>query len=141
MNNALKNNIYLLQTRALATLKTPLINLKEYEGRLKSSSKDLLRTGGQKLKDYRKALAVHPWHMISTQSQTIDNCETRINLLDPQNVLRRGFSITFLNGKILKEVNWVKKDDIISTRLYDGSIISTVESTVKDEENERKEET
>jgi len=141
VNNALRNNIYLLQTRALATLKTHLINLKEYEGRLKSSSKDLLRTGGQKLKDYRRALAVHPGHMISIQSQKIDNCEMRINLLDPQNVLRRGFSITFLNGKILKEVTWVKKDDIISTRLYDGSIISTVESTGKDEGNERKEET
>ena len=134
--NTLKNNIYLLQTNALAALKTPFVDLKAYEGRLKNAGNVLLKNSGRKLKDYRKVLGVHPWHMLSIQSQKIENYETKIDLLDPHNVLSRGYSITCLNGKILKGTGRVRKGDIINTRLHEGSITSIVESTGGNEKNE-----
>jgi exodeoxyribonuclease VII large subunit len=126
---SLKDDIHLLQTRALAILRTPLVDLKEYEGRLKNAGSVLMKSGYQRLKDYAKVLDVHPGHVLSMYSQRLARYETKIDLLDPRNVLKRGYSITYLDGKILKEIGLVRKDDIITTRLYDGSITSVVEST------------
>ena len=134
--NTLKNNSYLLQTNALAALKTPFVDLLAYEGRLRNSGSLLLKNSGQKLKDYKKVLEVRPWHMLSIQSQRIENYNTKIGLLDPHNVLSRGYSITFLNGTILKGTGRIRKGDIISTSLHEGAITSIVESTGEKEKNE-----
>ena len=134
-NNTLRNNIYLLQTHSLAILKTPLVDLKGYEGRLKNAGRGLIKSSHQKLRDYRKVLSVHPGHVISMQSQRLGHCETKIRLLDPRNILKRGYSITYLSGEILKDTGPVKKNDIINTRLYNGAIISMVQSIGENEEN------
>lgn len=130
---ALRNDIYVLQSRALAILKTPLVDLKGYEGRLKSAAEGLTKSSYQKLKDCKKILHVYPAHTLSIESQRIDNYEARLNLLNPHNVLKRGYSITSLNGQVLKEIDRVKKGDIINTLLSDGSIASTVEKAGRTE--------
>ena len=38
----------------------------------------------------------------------------------------KGYSISSVNGKVIKKATDVKKDDIISTSLKDGNIISKV---------------
>ena len=52
--------------------------------------------------------------------------ENSLKILDPVNVLKRGYTITSINGKIIKESNILKKDDIIDTRFSDGSVNSKV---------------
>jgi exodeoxyribonuclease VII large subunit len=52
--------------------------------------------------------------------------EQAIMLLDPARVLKRGFSITRHNGKILKDAAQAGKGDVLETRLYNGSITSIV---------------
>ncbi len=47
-------------------------------------------------------------------------------MLNPENVLKRGYTITSLNGKILKSSKGLKKDDIIDTLFTDGIISSNV---------------
>ena len=132
----LKNNIYMLQTHALATLRDPSITLAAYEARIRNVSEGLLRSNYQKLKDFRKILEVHPGHILSLQLRRLENFETKIVLLNPHNILKRGYSITYSNGKILKDTGSVKKDDIINTRLYNGYITSVVESTEEDKKGE-----
>jgi len=132
---ALRENIRELQTKALTALKKPSVNIKEYEGKLGNASEGLIKNNRQKMKDFRKVLSVHPVHMLSMQTQKLENYKITIQLLDPQNVLNRGYSITYLNGKALKDAGAAKKDDIINTRLYNGSIVSIVES-VREEKKE-----
>lgn len=50
-----------------------------------------------------------------------------LRLLDPVNILKRGYSITYFRGKAVTDAKVVKEGDIIITKLYDGSIKSTVE--------------
>jgi exodeoxyribonuclease VII large subunit len=133
---ALRNNIYLFHTRALSTLRTPSLNLKAFEGRLKNASEGLIKNNHQKLGELRKVLSVYPGHMLSLQLKILESYEIKINLLAPREVMKRGYSITYLNGKVLKDPDSVRKDDIISTRLYSGSIVSIVESTGEDQESE-----
>jgi exodeoxyribonuclease VII large subunit len=49
-----------------------------------------------------------------------------LDILDPANVLKRGYSITTLNGKILKNASEAKEGDILKTRLSKGEVESEV---------------
>jgi exodeoxyribonuclease VII large subunit len=49
-----------------------------------------------------------------------------LKMLNPENVLKRGYTITSLNGKILKKCKKVKKEDLLDTKFSDGSIRSKV---------------
>ncbi len=53
-------------------------------------------------------------------------CDTRVRLLDPVHVLKRGFSITFVNGQTVTDAKGVHPGEEIETRLANGSIRSTV---------------
>ena len=132
----LRKSIYLLQTQTLSLLRTPSINIKAYEERLKGSLNVVISNNSRKLGDYVHSVTIHPRHMLSIESKTLEHLEIKAGLLDPVNVLKRGYSITYLHGKAVRGTASVRKDDIINTRLYDGSITSRVESIKEKTENE-----
>jgi len=47
-------------------------------------------------------------------------------LSNPENILKRGFSITLKNGKVLKDTDQIIENDIIETKLYKGTLTSIV---------------
>ncbi len=51
--------------------------------------------------------------------------------MHPDNVLKRGYSITMINGKAITRLKEVKETDMLQTILVDGSIISEVKSIKK----------
>ena len=56
----------------------------------------------------------------------VKNIIDKLELLNPLNILGRGYSITYLDDKALKNVSDVKKDDVLSIRLSNGLIKSKV---------------
>jgi exodeoxyribonuclease VII large subunit len=52
--------------------------------------------------------------------------ENTLNVLKPENVLLRGYTITSVNGKVLKSVGQINAEDIIDTQFIDGSVRSRV---------------
>jgi exodeoxyribonuclease VII large subunit len=52
--------------------------------------------------------------------------ENTISILNPENVLKRGYTITSVNGKILKVKQNLKADEIIDTQFSDGTIKSKI---------------
>ncbi|WP_373518271.1 exodeoxyribonuclease VII large subunit [Pricia sp.] len=68
---------------------------------------------------------------LERKSLRLKNVEKNIHNLSPQNVLKRGYSITQLNGKSVRSPNQVKVGDSLTTVLYEGSVSSTVNSTKK----------
>lgn len=56
----------------------------------------------------------------------LDNLKTKLELLNPLNILDKGYSVTTVNGKIVKSVNDVNSGDVVSTKLSDGLIESIV---------------
>jgi exodeoxyribonuclease VII large subunit len=56
----------------------------------------------------------------------LDSLENTLTILKPENVLQRGYTITSLNGIILKTSNQVLDNNIIDTRFSDGSVRSKV---------------
>ncbi|MBP5589376.1 MAG: exodeoxyribonuclease VII large subunit, partial [Bacteroidales bacterium] len=58
---------------------------------------------------------------------------TRLNYLDPQNVVARGYTISYKDGKIIKSISDLQEGSIIRTRFRDGYADSEVTSTNKKE--------
>lgn len=58
----------------------------------------------------------------------IKNFEQAIRFLDPINVLQRGYSITCLREKTIKDSSELQTGDIIRTKVYKGSVNSKVEA-------------
>ena len=56
----------------------------------------------------------------------VKNIIDKLNLLNPLNILSRGYSVTFLNDKALKSVKKVNLNDILDVKLSDGSLKTKV---------------
>lgn len=56
----------------------------------------------------------------------LNSINDKIEILSPQNTLKRGYSLTTLNGRALTDASQVKPGDILTTHLQKGEIKSTV---------------
>jgi exodeoxyribonuclease VII large subunit len=56
----------------------------------------------------------------------VSGLENTLYILTPQNVLKRGYTITSMNGKILKNSTLVQENDLINTLFSDGKVRSRV---------------
>ena len=51
----------------------------------------------------------------------------KLNVINPEQILSRGYSLTFTNdGKIASDAKLLKKDDVLETRLAKGKVKSKV---------------
>ncbi|MFZ4520708.1 MAG: exodeoxyribonuclease VII large subunit [Bacteroidales bacterium] len=73
---------------------------------------------------------------IQSHSVTLAGMERNIRLLDPVNVLNRGYSISIVDGKALKSVGEANAGSTLKTILGDGEITSTIQSGKITENND-----
>lgn len=64
---------------------------------------------------------------LALQNQNMDSLEKKIKLLNPLNILQRGYSITYFKGIPLTDPGKVVEGDHIETRLFLGTVRSTVD--------------
>ena len=65
-------------------------------------------------------------NLLNMNNVRIMGLESKVNLLNPENVLQRGYSVTSINGRIVKNSDQVKNNDLVDTQLYIGSLRSMV---------------
>lgn len=63
---------------------------------------------------------------ISRANHNLEMLERRTVYLDPFQILKRGYSITYFNGKVIKDPAVLKSQDSIDTRLAQGMIKSKI---------------
>lgn len=63
---------------------------------------------------------------LTRESNRIAQLSLRAEALDPQRLLKRGYSITLLNGKAIHDPSTLKEGDTIETRVEKGSFASTI---------------
>lgn len=73
----------------------------------------------------------------SVEYSQIENLRRQVSMLDPKNVLSRGYSITLLNGKAVRSYTEVSKNDSLKTVIFDGEIRSIVTNTQSSQPNEQ----
>ena len=68
---------------------------------------------------------------VKQQQGVVSNIEKTISNMHPQNVLKRGYSITRLNGRSVMSTADVEANDVVETVVSDGVIFSKVTTTEK----------
>ena len=74
-----------------------------------------------------KKISLTAEHLLMVEKHRLELLEGRAQNLDPQLLLRRGYSITLVGGKALRDPSQVKQGDKIETRLEKGTIIPTID--------------
>lgn len=60
--------------------------------------------------------------------------EGKLQLLDPVHILKRGYTLTYSKGKLIKSVLQLKPGDKIESKWIDGIVLSTVDELLKPQE-------
>lgn len=68
-------------------------------------------------------------NMLERQSHRIAMLQQRTEALDPEKLLRRGYSITTINGKTVTDSKQLRVGDTVLTRFAEGTASSVVEET------------
>ncbi len=106
--------------------------LHEYNGLLdrkgdifKYQAKHSLQKNQQKLAETTEALHNKSSLYLTNQNQRLSNFEKQFSLVEPSKILKRGYSISRLNGTLLMNAK-PKDGDAITTVYEDGEIVSTI---------------
>ena len=65
-------------------------------------------------------------YLLDKDNNDLDTLINKLILLNPLNVLSKGYSVTYKDGKVLKSVNDVKENDLINIKINDGEIDAIV---------------
>jgi exodeoxyribonuclease VII large subunit len=98
---------------------------------LKKYPATLFLDKNQNVDEVKEELKKQVFTFLQTQKSSVNNLDKHVRILDPVNILKRGFSITLWNGKAVKSYEVLKTDDTITTILADGHIVSNVKNTSK----------
>ena len=79
-----------------------------------------------RLDDMQKTMVHKTTELFTANSYFLELVETKMKYVDPKNILEKGFSITRVNGKAVRETNRVKKGDVLETELFKGVIRSEI---------------
>lgn len=98
---------------------------------IQKDSKTLLKAANEQLNNQHQHMQKEVNLLLKDQNNRLLNITTQIRLIHPENVLKRGYSISYFNGKAIKSAEEVNKGDQIRTMLYDGEIVGTVQDIIK----------
>ena len=87
----------------------------------------LLNQEKNRIENINKMIQLSVKQLFTIKSKELEGLEEKVRLLHPEQVLRRGYSITRLNGKALTNPKAVKRGDHLVTTLYSGEVGSVVE--------------
>jgi len=139
-NNMLLKNKNILNENAKSLVsQSQFIFKNEYEyhktakQKIRHAAKTLFVSLHQDLLQHEKNIKKDTLLLFKTWQIGIENMEKNINNMSPENVLKRGYSITYLNGKSVSSFTSLKQGDVIKTTLNEGSVTSTVNTTSNNE--------
>jgi exodeoxyribonuclease VII large subunit len=124
--NRIKNASYAIQQQSQFIVKNNHEKLNVLQAKTSIASKFNLNNLKVVLIQYQEKLELLPLLYLKNSDLALENMEKNIQIMDPKNVLKRGFSITYLNGKAVTDVSQLEKDAVINTLLFNGTIDSTI---------------
>jgi exodeoxyribonuclease VII large subunit len=102
-------------------------NIQQISQQIKNSTDKLVSSNRQKLEYFTRQLVYSSQQFLSEHRHDVNLTKEKIRLLNPKNILKRGFSITSRNGEVVKSSKTLKKGDILKTLFASGETTSVVE--------------
>jgi len=94
--------------------------------RLMSGVDSCIKENRSQLLHYQEVLYKQPYVVVSQERRLLQVLETKITMADPEIILKRGYTITYLNNQVIKPDTEIREGDELNTKLYAKSIRSKV---------------
>lgn len=91
------------------------MKLNEFKQLLKFNPKNLLNSKEYQLEKYSQILTNQPLQIIEKELDKLEHLNKELEIIDPVNVLKRGYSLTFVDGINVNKVKTLKKGMSITT--------------------------
>jgi exodeoxyribonuclease VII large subunit len=114
----------LLKPSVMERLQTNASDLRMLQSNLKNASTQLLIKEQAGVGKSQVRLKILLREFMSSKKYEVELLEKKNNYLDPFLILNRGYSVTYYNGKVLKDPSQVSKEDVIETKLALGNLKS-----------------
>ena len=95
-------------------------------GQLEKHTAITIANAARRVAHMEEKTAIAARHLLQTQQMRLQTLEKQADLLDPKRLLKRGYSITTIGGKALRDPKDAKEGDTIVTRLEKGIISSRI---------------
>ncbi|MCD4710368.1 MAG: exodeoxyribonuclease VII large subunit [Bacteroidales bacterium] len=118
-----------LSTLVKSRVQGDLSRLERYQGDMVHLCLGLLQKQSDYLQHTQQRLRRELTNQFDRSRDYLTLSEKRRELVDPQNILKRGYSMTLLEGKPVLSIKNIKPGSRLETRLHQGRIISKVEHT------------
>ena len=114
------------------------LHLKEHELNhlvhcVETEAKDKLKKEQLQFAKYSDKLQYGAQKKLQTEKHRINLTEMSIEANNPEKLLLRGYTLTLINGMIIKSIDQVKNGDVVETRMKDGTLHSMVVNIDKDD--------
>jgi exodeoxyribonuclease VII large subunit len=124
--NRIKNASYAIQQQSKFIVKNNHEKLNILQAKTRIATKFNLNQLEAVVIQLQNKLEIQPILYLKNSELALENIEKNIQIMDPINVLKRGFSITYLNGKAVKDASQLEEGATINTMLFSGTIHSTI---------------
>lgn len=131
--NIADKKLQLLSQKIVLTTKSIIENhnqkINNHKSILRSKTSNSINNGQKELENYKDKLEYRVNQLLKKQNNKIEYIEKSIKYLDPKNILKKGYSISKINGKIITDVGNVTENAELETILYNGRIKSKIQTT------------
>ena len=121
--NSYRHNLESLVIMQLAVTKT---RLKQKQVTLKHVVNESFLRKNSVINRYKDLVVSRSERMIFREQERIHFNENTARLVNPENILKRGYSITMKDGKAVKSVNHLNISEEIEIRFADGNVKSKI---------------
>ncbi|HOU30213.1 MAG TPA: exodeoxyribonuclease VII large subunit [Bacteroidales bacterium] len=102
------------------------IFLADVKKKIESASRNYTSSRERDLSRAGELIRINTINLLKSIEVRIKSMSESLNILSPDNVLKRGYTITVLNGQIVSSADKIKPEDEIDTYFHDGKIKSRV---------------
>uniref|UniRef100_A0A7C4AK77 Exodeoxyribonuclease 7 large subunit n=1 Tax=Thermodesulfovibrio aggregans TaxID=86166 RepID=A0A7C4AK77_9BACT len=127
---SLKHNLH---KNTIHRIKKEEVNLNSLNHKIKLKCSEYLAEVNFRIKSYKEKIKSRLQSILAIKALHIDRFSEKLHLLSPENILKRGYSIAYFNGRILKNSMDVEVGQNIQVKLYKGKVTGKV--TEREEEN------
>ena len=105
------------------------LKLQEYQHQLKQLFQIALRKKDYRLETIKNQLISSAKASLTSRQTHVENLALRLSLLDPEEILKRGYTITSINNKLISKSKKIQKGDKLKTYTDKLIIDSTIDNS------------
>ncbi len=90
-----------------------------------------IKLAEEKIKNYKKALLSNVFRIIKEHQSKINFIDEKLNILNPKNILAKGYSIVYNKTDVVKDSNKVNLNDTLDIQLHSGALLVQVKNNKK----------